>query len=300
VGADDRADLGDEEGLGAHHLAAALDETLSIVGIADVLDDPGVVAVVLELLRVLDETLEDAASGPNPLDRRDLVVEGEDRLDLQGRAHPGAGGADPAAATQVLERVDREPHPQVLPCRADALDDGLDRLAGLGRRDRREDEHPHPTAAGAAVDHMDALASAALVDQPLAGLRRRLVGAGDPGCEMDRDDRPAGVEERPVDLDEVADRRLRGRRSLVARPQPLEERSVVADLALLALLAGDRHVEADLLHPMLLEQRVREVGGRVADDRDIPWGAHRRPLYHLPGKQRPSPHYHPDRWPGPW
>src|SRR4029079_11885765 len=101
---------------------------------------------VLELLRVLDETLEDAASGPNALDRRDLVVEGEDRLDREAEAHPGAGGPDPPAATQVLERVDREPHPQVLPCRADALDDGLDRLPGGGPPAPPREDHPHPPA----------------------------------------------------------------------------------------------------------------------------------------------------------
>ena len=38
--------------------------------------DTDVEWVVLELLRVLDEALEDATAGPNPLDRRDLIVEG--------------------------------------------------------------------------------------------------------------------------------------------------------------------------------------------------------------------------------
>ena len=47
--------------------------------------------------------------GAHALDRRDLAVDGEDRLDLQRAAEPGLRGADAPAAAQELERVDREP-----------------------------------------------------------------------------------------------------------------------------------------------------------------------------------------------
>ncbi len=50
----------------------------------------------------------------------------------------------------------------------------------------------------------------------------------------------------------------------------LEERGVVADLALAALVAAERNVEADPLDPALVEDGVGEIGGRVADDRSIP------------------------------
>ena len=104
------------------------------------------------------------------------------------------------------------------------LDDLLGRLPGVDRGRRRQDEHPHPAASRAAVDDVDPFTAATLVDQPLPRLQSRFVGAGDPGGEVDRDDRPTRFQQRPVDVDEVADRRLRGRRSRVARPEPLEER----------------------------------------------------------------------------
>ena len=46
--------------------------------------------------------------GAHALDGRDLAVDREDRLDLQRRAEERLRGADPAAAAQVLERVDGE------------------------------------------------------------------------------------------------------------------------------------------------------------------------------------------------
>ena len=62
------------------------------------------------LAREVDHALEGAAAGADALDRGDLLLEREDRLDLQRRADEGLGGADPTALAQVLERVDREPH----------------------------------------------------------------------------------------------------------------------------------------------------------------------------------------------
>ena len=86
MGADHRADLGDEDGVGAEDLAGLGSESLSVLGILDVLDDPAVEARFVELARVLDEPFEDAAAGADALDRRDLFLQGQDRLDLQSRS----------------------------------------------------------------------------------------------------------------------------------------------------------------------------------------------------------------------
>ena len=60
-------------------------------------------------LQVVDEPLERAPGRAHALDRRDLALDREDRLDLQRRADPRLRRADAPAAAQELERVDREP-----------------------------------------------------------------------------------------------------------------------------------------------------------------------------------------------
>ena len=105
---------------------------------------------------------------------------------------------------------------------------------------------------------MDPLAALAFVDQPLAGLAGGLEGAGDAGGDVDRDDLAAGVEQRLVDGEEVADRGLRGGRAALGGAQPLVEVGVVGDLGLRLLLAVDRDVEADRLDAPLGDQRRRE------------------------------------------
>ena len=100
-----------------------------VVGRLGVLDDPVGRAAVAEDLEVGLHPGEGAALGPDLVDRGDLGAEREDRLDLQRRAEQRLGGTDPAAAPQVLERVEAEPHLQ-----------GLAGLPGLGddlRRRRR-------------------------------------------------------------------------------------------------------------------------------------------------------------------
>ena len=47
---------------------------------------------------MIDHPLERAAPGPDALDRLDLALDREDRLDLERRADPGLGAADPPAA----------------------------------------------------------------------------------------------------------------------------------------------------------------------------------------------------------
>ena len=111
-------------------------------------------------------------SRPHPLDRRDLLLEREDRLDLQGRAEEGLRGADPAALAQVLERVDREPHLEHV---ANLLDPGHHGLAvAAGGRDfgGPDREQAGATAGRAAVVDANPLAALALVDQALARLVR--------------------------------------------------------------------------------------------------------------------------------
>jgi hypothetical protein len=134
---------------------------------------------------------------------------------------------------------------------------------------------------------MDALAAPAFVDEALASLQRRLVGAGDPGRDVDRDDLVAVLEERPVDADEVAHRRLGGGGAGLAAAQPLVEVRVVGrgDLDLGALGALERDVQGDPLDPVLRDQLVRQIRGRVGDDRGLRGGTHVRVLSRGPQRR---------------
>ncbi len=78
----------------------------------DVLHDPAVRAGVVQFLRVLHHPLERPPGGAHALDRHDLVLQREDRLDPQRAAEPRLRLADAPAAAQVLERVEAEPDPQ--------------------------------------------------------------------------------------------------------------------------------------------------------------------------------------------
>ncbi len=247
VGAEHGADLGHERRLGAEDVAALLDQVPSRLVVLDVLDDPRVGAVGVASAGVLDQPLEGAPSRAHALDRGDLLPEGEDRLDLERRAQPCLRGADPAPLAQVLERVDREPHLE----RVAAALGGRQRLRAAGSLTggvrRREHHQPLTAGRGATVVDVDPLPSLALVQQPLARLLRRFAGSRDPGREVDRDDLPALGQQRLVDGGEVADRRLGGRRPLVAAAQALVEARVLrsGDLDLGPLLALERDVEAD-------------------------------------------------------
>src|SRR5919204_543659 len=68
-------------------------------------------AVVASRLHVVDHPLERAARRAHALDRGDLAVEGQDRLDLQRAAEPCLRGPNASAAAQELQGVDREPQP---------------------------------------------------------------------------------------------------------------------------------------------------------------------------------------------
>ena len=231
----------------------------------------------------IDQPLEGAPSRAHALDRGDLLPEGQDRLDPERRAQPCLSGADPAPLAQVLERVEREPHLESVA----ATLGGRQRLRAAGSSTggvrRREHHQPLTAGCGATVVDMDALPSLALVQQPLARLRRRLAGSRDPGREVDRDDLPPLGQKRLVDGGEVAHRRLGGGRPLIARAQALVEARVFGrgDLDLGPLLAIERDVEADALDPVLGDQLVRQVGGRVGDHGRGRVGRH-RPLLSRP------------------
>src|SRR5439155_12189885 len=96
--------------LGAEDVATLLDEPARRFAVLDVLDHPRVGAVSVTLARMLHNSLERAAARAYPLDRGDLLHQGEDRLDLERGAEPGLSGADAPPLAQVLERVDHEPH----------------------------------------------------------------------------------------------------------------------------------------------------------------------------------------------
>ena len=91
---------------------------------------------------------------------------------------------------------------------------------------------------------------------------------GDLAAEVDRDDVVAGLDERLVDLEEVADRRLRGRRQVAAGAQALVERVEAAHVRLALERAAVVDVEADLVQARRLDRLARHVVGRVGDDRD--------------------------------
>ena len=82
------------------------------------------------------------------------------------------------------------------------------------RRGGREHHQTLAAAGGPGVDHVHALGPVA---ELLAGLLGRADGARHPAGEVDRDDVVAGVEQRLVDREEVADRRLRGGRQVGVR-----------------------------------------------------------------------------------
>src|SRR5262245_1127605 len=109
MGPDHGADLGGEDRVVAEDRPAGLDQSRGVLGILDVLDDPGVRRRLVALAGIVDEPLEGPAPSAHPLDGGYLLLECEDRLDLQGRADPGAGRTDPPTSSEVLERVDGEP-----------------------------------------------------------------------------------------------------------------------------------------------------------------------------------------------
>ena len=96
----------------------------------------------------------------------------QDRLHVEQRAGERRGAADPAAAGEVVERVDREEQPVLAPV---ALDERVDLLVGRAALEPpldREREHRDRRRDGARVDHahraaeLAAAAASALANVP--------------------------------------------------------------------------------------------------------------------------------------
>ena len=174
-------------------------------------------AGLVALAGVVAQALDRAGAGADPLHRRDLLLQGEDRLDLQRRADEGAGAADPPAAPQVLEGVDREPHLQLLAGLLGAGERRVGVAACCGGGSGAERAEAHPAGRRARVEELDPLAALALVDEALAGLAGGLAGAGDPRRDVDRGDLAAGVEQRLVD----GERSRRSRAGRSSRRSPM-------------------------------------------------------------------------------
>ena len=169
----------------------------------------------LQAAQQVDHPLERAARGPDPLDRGDLRLDRQDRLDLQRRAEPCLRARDPPAAPQVLERVDREPQLQLgarAPARSATASASAPSRAAAAAASTTRPCPPH------AVAESTTWTRSARVAELLAGLLGRADGARHAAREVDRDDVVAGVEQRLIDREEVADRRLRGRRQVGRDP----------------------------------------------------------------------------------
>ena len=190
---------------------AVVDQGVGGLEVLDVLDDPGVEAVLVALAGVVAQPLDRARAGPDPLDRGDLLLEGEDRLDLQsasrsrpGRRRSGRRGAGTrgcrsrttSSAPRAPARRGRGPRSASPPAAA--------------ARGGGEHAEPHPAGRRARVEDVDPLAALAFVDQPLAGLVGGLEGAGDarPRC---------GSRRSPCRRRAAARRRRGSRRSTAAR-----------------------------------------------------------------------------------
>ena len=136
-----------------------------------------------------------------------------------------------------------------------------------GARRRARGQHDESLAAAGAqrVDHVDAARQLA---EMVARLLGRAHGARHPAGEMDRDDLVAGVDERLVDGEEVADRGLGGGGEALEVAQTLVIGVVVGDVELAQRLILEVHVEADLVDRVAGHERRGQVMTGVGDDGD--------------------------------
>src|SRR5258705_7329915 len=268
VRADHRSDLAYEQGVAAEDPPPALHERLRLVRGLDVLDDPGVVAAVVARAQEVDHPLERAARGADALDRRDLSVHREDRLDLERAAEPCLRRADPPAAAQELERVDREPDLRRVHGRPHARRDGVDVAATSGRGRTGERHHRDRAARAARVDHLDAPLGLA-VREVRRRLARGLDGPRDAAGDVHGDDVASLLDQRLVDRQAFPDRRLRGGWRGRRGPQALVERVEVGHVALALVAVARVDVERDLVHAVGLHELPRHVVRRVHDDGDL-------------------------------
>ena len=135
------------------------------------------------------------------------------------------------------------------------------------RRVAAMEHHPEAAARRGRVEHDDALGLDAALDELVAGLLRghhvpeMPAGGGSRRCR-------AGLEQRLVDAEEVADRGLRGRRQLRRAAEPLVEVVEVGDVGLARRRALEGDVERDLVDAVASTSVARHVVRRVRDDGD--------------------------------
>src|SRR4051794_21682184 len=140
VRAQHRPDLADQHRGAPEDLPAALLKAGDLIGRVYVLHRPSVGAGLVALAGVVHHPLECAGARAHSLDRGHLSLDGEDGLDPERRADPGAGGADPTAPLEELERVDGEPHLQLAARFMEARLDLL-QVGAAGGRVRRSEHH---------------------------------------------------------------------------------------------------------------------------------------------------------------
>ena len=193
-----------------------------------VLDDPVAGAALVQLVQVRDHPLERAAVRAHAPDGRDLGAEREDRLDLQRRARPSPAprrSARPGAGTRACPGRTRCRASRAL--RRTACSVVLQRSPRPATACREQHQAAEAARAGLPVVHLDAARAARLGEHPrrFAGAR---AGAREPAGDVDRDHVATGADERLIDLEEVAHRRLRGggqlRRVVQARVEGVEVR----------------------------------------------------------------------------
>ena len=155
-------------------------------------------AALVQLVQVGDHPLHRPLLGPDFADRGDLGAEGEDRFDLQGRADQGLGGADAPALAQVLEGVEAEPHVEAVAGLAATASttcgSGCPCAAASAAARTRQPSPPAPVWPSTTSTRPR---QPFVLDHPrrLAGA---LVGAGEAGGDVDRDDVAAGFGQRLV------------------------------------------------------------------------------------------------------
>ena len=207
MGAEHRPHLCTEQRLEAEQLGARIDEALRVGGRLGMLDDPLARIALVELTQVLDHALDRSGVRADAAHGGDLGAEGEDRLDLQDGPDHRLGGADPTAAAQVLERVQAEPDVQPLAGAADHLHDLIDRAPLLGQVGRQQHQAAQSPRARLPVMDDDA-PRLFLGDEDAGGFPGALACAREPLGQVDREHIAAGLHQRPVDGQEVADRGL--------------------------------------------------------------------------------------------
>ena len=267
VGADHRADLGDEQRLGAVDLASALDQALGLLGGLDVLHHPCVGARLAQFVHVLHHPLERPPRGAHALDGRDFVPQREDRLDPQrppdprlrladasrrGAGTPGCRCRTRSAARHASRACARSRRPCRRPARAAAAPASTSR--------------PRPPQA------VSPSITSTRSPRPRSASRPRAWRAASqvpemPAGEVHRDDVLPVLQQRLPYREEVPDRGLGGGGQVGVGAQALIEGVEALHLALALFVIAPPHVQADLVDAFAVRQRAREVVGGVGDDR---------------------------------